>query len=458
NENDFVFILGYPGTTYRHAPAEFLTYQNNHILPTISSWFDERIKLFKMDAANDKAKQLRYAGTLASLSNTTKNFKGKMQGLQRTSIIEDRYSDQSQLKEFIENDGRDLTKYANLLSSIEDLYDRKNKIADDYIYLNQLYSCSGVFFAAQFAGNGKLRVVKSKQVITEDYQEKLAKELKSGYRIYTTDLDAKFFSRLLFRIHKTGGGRAQKTMDELGVKNPTLNEIEARIQKVWAKSAFSNRQKMIDLFDKNPKSFFKSNDAVVACAMLLDAETNAIGKEWSEINNELDALMPMLAEVKEQFFGGQFIPDANATLRLTYGYVKGYQPMDAVYNDPYTTVSGILQKAESEGDYYMPDHLLEKYKTIQASDKLLHPTRKQVVVGMLYNLDTTGGNSGSPILNSKGELVGINFDRATSATINDFEWNESYSRSIGVDIRYVLYVMKYISEADNVLKELEVEL
>lgn len=106
----------------------------------------------------------------------------------------------------------------------------------------------------------------------------------------------------------------------------------------------------------------------------------------------------------------------------------------------------------------MPENILKKYKTVTANDNLKHPTKDQVVVGMLYNLDTTGGNSGSPILNAKGELVGVNFDRAFSATINDFEWNESYSRSIGVDIRYVLYVMKYINEADAVLDELGVEL
>ena len=95
---------------------------------------------------------------------------------------------------------------------------------------------------------------------------------------------------------------------------------------------------------------------------------------------------------------------------------------------------------------------------MNANDNLKHPKGGQVVVGILYNLDTTGGNSGSPILNAKGQLVGVNFDRAFSATINDFEWNESYSRSIGVDIRYVLYVMKYVSGADAVLEELNVSL
>jgi hypothetical protein len=143
---------------------------------------------------------------------------------------------------------------------------------------------------------------------------------------------------------------------------------------------------------------------------------------------------------------------------LTYGYIKGYQPEDAIYNEPFTTIEGILEKAETSGDYYMPERILKKYRTVQPADKLVHPNRKSVVVGMLYNMDTTGGNSGSPILNAKGELVGVNFDRAFSATINDFAWNEEYSRSIGVDIRYVLYTMKYLHNAEELLDEIGVEL
>jgi len=190
----------------------------------------------------------------------------------------------------------------------------------------------------------------------------------------------------------------------------------------------------------------------------LAPKIDEMSSEWRAISAELSTLMPKLADIKQAYQDDQFVPDANSTLRLTYGHVKGYSPADAVYNDPYTTLDGIIEKAQPEGDYYMPENILEKYKTVTANDNLKHPTKDQVVVGMLYNLDTTGGNSGSPILNAKGELVGVNFDRAFSATINDFEWNESYSRSIGVDIRYVLYVMKYINEADAVLDELGVEL
>jgi hypothetical protein len=158
--------------------------------------------------------------------------------------------------------------------------------------------------------------------------------------------------------------------------------------------------------------------------------------------------------------GGSFIPDANGTLRFTYGYVRGYEPEDALIASPYTTVSGILEKTEgsTNTDYFLQSEFVKKMKTIEPADILKSNTNGSVVVGLLYNMDTTGGNSGSPIMDSKGRLVGVNFDRAYTATINDYAWNESYSRSIGVDIRYVLYIMKYFGQADEILVEMGVKL
>ena len=148
-----------------------------------------------------------------------------------------------------------------------------------------------------------------------------------------------------------------------------------------------------------------------------------------------------------------FIPDANSTLRLTYGHVKGYTPVDATYMKPTTTLTGLIEKGTREGDYYLPDYIRELYKK-KDFGPWLTKDKKDVPLAFLYDMDTTGGNSGSPIMDENGNLVGVNFDRAFEATINDFAWNESYSRSIGCDIRYVLWVAQKVDKADNVINEL----
>lgn len=165
--------------------------------------------------------------------------------------------------------------------------------------------------------------------------------------------------------------------------------------------------------------------------------------------------MAKLLDVKKMWQKKNFIPDANSTLRLTYGYIRGYSPRDATYLSPITTLRGLIEKSYGGGDYTIPYRLKELY---DAKDygRFVHPKLGDVPVAILYNMDTTGGNSGSPVMNAKGELIGVNFDRAFEATINDYAWSESYSRSIAVDIRYVLWVTQKFGGADHLLAEMGV--
>jgi hypothetical protein len=158
-------------------------------------------------------------------------------------------------------------------------------------------------------------------------------------------------------------------------------------------------------------------------------------------------------EAKQAFDPAQFVPDANATLRITYGRVRGYSPSDAIQKTPVSTLQGVIEKTTGAEPYITPKAVLDRFAA-KDFGPFVHPKLGQVPVAILYNTDTTGGNSGSPVFNAKGELVGVNFDRTFEATINDFAWNESYSRSIGVDIRYVLWITGIVYEAKHLLKEM----
>ncbi|MEK9601304.1 MAG: S46 family peptidase, partial [Bacteroidota bacterium] len=217
-------------------------------------------------------------------------------------------------------------------------------------------------------------------------------------------------------------------------------------------------QKNNSLMESDMEKFLKTNDELITFAARVNRVFRDMQKEMIQINAEIDAIIPRFNDIEMEMKGGSFIPDANGTLRFTYGYVKGYEPEDAVKASPYTTVNGIIEKTEgsTNPDYFLQPEFIDKMKKIEPADVLKNKSNGSVVVGLLYNMDTTGGNSGSPIMDSKGRLVGVNFDRAYTATINDYAWNESYSRSIGVDIRYVLYIMKYFGKADKVLDEIGV--
>ena len=171
---------------------------------------------------------------------------------------------------------------------------------------------------------------------------------------------------------------------------------------------------------------------------------------------ELSRLSALLIDVKQKYLQKDFVPDANSTLRLTYGHVRGYSPADATYLSPITTLTGVMQKTKDEYPYATPQVVRDLYRAKDYGRYRL-PKVNELPVAVLYDTDTTGGNSGSPLMNAKGELVGINFDRAWGATINDYAWNEAYSRSIAVDIRYVLWVTEKVGNASFLLSEMGVK-
>ncbi|MBP6672206.1 MAG: S46 family peptidase, partial [Bacteroidetes bacterium] len=209
-------------------------------------------------------------------------------------------------------------------------------------------------------------------------------------------------------------------------------------------------------FTMTPEQLKQENDPLIEFARTLVPAIEIQNVLNRKRTGELNRLSGKLVEVKQEWKKTEFIPDANSTMRMTYGRIRGYQPADATYYSPITTLNGVIQKTSDAPEYNTP----KKIRDLAARKdygRYKHKKLNDVPVAILYDMDTTGGNSGSPVLNAKGELIGVNFDRAFEATINDFAWNESYSRSIAVDIRYVLWNVEKVGEAGFLLKEMGVQ-
>ena len=459
-EGDFTFILGYPGRTYRNQPAQFLTYQQDYILPIISSWFDFRIDAIKNYVGENDSMKLRYSGTLASLSNVTKNFKGKMQGLRRTGVIETTERDQKLLKEYATKHPK-YKESVPLFSKLDSLYKLKYTLITDYLYIGQMYSSAKLFNTAANASRFQksFKTLNGKQIKTyiSENEDNLKKAFSGyGYADKNFSMDLLLFQELVYRLAQS---------DYVPVKELFVDQRHDKVSMyTYAYDLYTDRnysEKAKKFLDAGKYAkFIKKKTDLTEFAANIDEIYVKLSTIMESLNAEIDAIIPKLNDIEQELNMGSFVPDANGTLRFTFGYVKGYEPEDAVVFSPYTTVKGIIEKAvgSTNPDYYLQPEIIKHMKDVEPADVLKHPTEKEVVVAFLYNMDTTGGNSGSPIMDAYGNIVGINFDRAYTATINDYAWNEVYSRSIGVDIRYVLYVMKYFGGADDVLKEMGVEL
>ena len=218
SENDFVFVMGYPGRTFRHMPAEYLNYQQDYLLPIIADWFDKRIEILEADAGNDTDTKLRYAGRIASLSNVTKNFKGKMQGFRRTDVIEQRQNIQLDLRAKCSKDEK------VVFDALEKYYARMNELATDVIMGNQILSASGVFYTAAFISKYSEKLSAMSGAEKNEWLEKnhdaLVGEYTRRYRIVNRSVDLKNFANGLAVLDERGSELGKLVASILKLEEP----------------------------------------------------------------------------------------------------------------------------------------------------------------------------------------------------------------------------------------------
>lgn len=440
-ENDFIFIMGYPGRTFRHESAPYMAYQQDFQLPYIQQWYAWCIEQMEKRSEGNVDKQLAFAGTIQSLANVEKNYRGKIQGIKRTGLVQRKFQDEASMQTFANQQNL----HPSVIGELNQTWSKKSALAEKRTVYSFLLNQSNPLLAAARIQQSRDAIAAAKDKTEIDKIKKNLAGFASNFEIIDRDYELDVLAELLKRISKF------KDLKPLIGKS----SVDQWISK-WRKS-----EKLLDtnfVHRTNTEKLMKHHGLAMSLYQFLKDDIRNTEKEWEGIENELKSMMPKYLDLKEQFKSGQFIPDANSTLRLTYGYIKRFSPNDGEVHLPYTTLRGVWEKANTKPDYRLPAVVADNLRVENVPAYFKDPVTGEVIVCFLYNLDTTGGNSGSPVLDAEGNLIGVNFDRSFSATINDYAWNEQYSRSIGVDIRYVVYVMKYVGKADHLLAEMGVSI
>lgn len=457
DEEDFVFILGYPGRTYRHRTSYFLAYEEEVRMPYVADYYQWQIKVMEKMGEKDRAVAIKHLSRIKGLSNTMKNYRGKLVGLKRLHLLDKKREEEKALQKFIDADANRREKYGSLLQQIARVYDEIREKSQRELVLTYLRRSCNLLNFAYTAYEASIERAKKDINRESAYMDRNFDRTKERILLSLADYyeptDKILFKERLMKAAQLPQDQKILPLAEIA---PTEEGIDRFIEDAYARSHLNRKKFVTQLFTKNRKQIEQTDDPIIRLAIQL----YPVFQRQKEINKRrkgaIDKLQAQLIDVKKQFLGTDFVPDANSTLRLTFGRIRGYTPRDAVYYKPITTLNGVIEKTTGKEPFDTPKKILDLFRS-KDFGRFYNAKLKSVPVGILYNMDTTGGNSGSPVLNAKGDLVGINFDRAWEATINDYAWSEDYSRSIAVDIRYVLWITQKFGGADYLLQEMGVE-
>jgi Peptidase S46 len=467
---DLVVVAGYPGRTARHVTSREMKDTLEWNYPRVVRRYGDMLAILAELSKGSKETEIKVALRVRGLANSMKNRKGVIEGAKRDGLLARKAAAEAELQAWIDADASRKQKYGGVIAALDDLQARREAVRDRDATLQALYFNSSLLGSARTIRRVAEERQKPDADREEEYQQRNWERLReSQQRLQRTlDLGA---DRALLRyalLDAAALPREQRieALDALVGLSAGLAEAEASAKvDAWLATLYATPSRIADakerlaLFDGKPEEVLAAKDPfldVDAALAPLDKQVRDAAKVRK---GALARLGPVYMQAMLEKAGGLVAPDANSTLRVTFGTVKGVSPQDGVLYLPQTTLQGVVAKVRpGDAEFDAPPALLEAAARVLATRKgpFVDPKLRDVPVDFLSDVDTTGGNSGSAVLNGKGKLVGLLFDGTYETIASDLLFDPVNTRSIQVDIRYVLWVASQVSGATRVLQELGV--
>ena len=459
-DGDFTMVIGFPGHTSRYLSVSEFNYYRNFYFPWRLNMFKRYIALIEERMAENPDASIKLASWYASMMNSQKYTQGVYDGFKRTHLSDQKIAMQKEFVSFINSKKELREKYQDVLPQIDVLYkDYMTFAPKRYLYRWMRLASSVMGSAATIV---KWSEEKQKKEIDREpgYSDndiaRRKERMKYSFRNFDAEMEKRALLLFFELAHELSDNQKIETIEKIapGLTGKKRREVEKQfIDNMFANTTCTTLDGRLKLFDASQKELNKSNDAVIHFALSMEKEMKPLDEKAKTFDGEISELQPKYIEALMAWKGGSLYPDANGTKRLTFGYVKGYSPRDAVEYDDYTTTRGILEKYTGKDPFDSPQKLLQEIK-VKDFGRFKDARTDKMHVNFLTTLDTTGGNSGSPVLNARGELIGLLFDGNYESIVADYIFDKPFTRSICVDIRYVLWLMQKIDGADNLLQEM----
>lgn len=457
--NDPAMIMGYPGRTNRYAFSREMENAVARVNPALIKLFGTRLELMKADMDKDAAVRIKLADTYASGMNTWKYYVGQNEGLVKLDVIAGKKEMEKAFQEFANKNAELNGKYGKVMSNIDAIYDDYKPYVLRNVYANLAGNAAvSVGMANQLKALGEAL---NKTPLDAELVKKESDKLKAGleelYKDYVPATDERIMAALLAVFYNDIPADQQPAMLAEIVKKYKADNYAASFEKyakdAYKKSFITSKEKM-EAFLANPTAKqYNADPLVMYAGKMAEYRTTYmpnVSKFNAALGKERKAYIAGLMEMNPTQI---MYPDANSTMRITYGKVSGYTGKDAVVYNYYTTHRGLLEKyVPGNEEFDMPTKLME---TIKKKDFGQYANAAgELPVAFLTDNDITGGNSGSPVLNANGDLIGVAYDGNWEAMTGDLVFDKQFKRTIVCDIRYVLFIMDKYAGASHLIAEM----
>lgn len=457
SENDFTMVYGFPGRTDEYL-SEAAVRMNGEVLnPARVSVRDRALKILDSYMRKDPAVKIAYISKYASIANAWKKWLGEMQGLKTYKAYEKKQAYEADFEARLKTNPDWNLRYAQLLPRLRQLHKdiEPYALARDY-YLETCVRNNELLAMVGSLGSWMDTYVKNGENFFAGKQKETGENLQSFYKDYRPEIDEAVFAALLeiYAANVKGEWGADIVKNEAS-KAGGYNALAAQ---VFKNSVFPHKDKMDALFQQKAASVYETlkNDPAYQLWKKLDESYK------SNIQPKIQELQPQINLLQREYMAAQmkvfkekrFFPDANSTLRLTYGKVRSFSPRDAVKYEHYTDLDGVMEKyVPGDYEFDVPKRLIELWKNKDYGQYA--NANGELPVAFIGTNHTTGGNSGSPALDAKGNLIGLNFDRVWEGTMSDLNYEPAICRNIMVDARYILFIIDKYAGAGHLIQEMK---
>jgi hypothetical protein len=458
-EGDAVAVLGYPGTTYRSFIAEEMEERAERYFPTRRDLYDEWIRIMEEEGEASVEVRIAVADDLRTLLNRRKNAAGQIEGLRRGRILEKQLAADERVKAWAAQspNGRPaLAAYEGLLRVLDQ---QQVTWERDFLLDEAERGAWALRWPLQIARRStegaKPDAEREPGYMERDLpllREKLARDQKR----YADVVDRRLLRSWVDQALALPPGQRLASVDALFAGNAAA-ALDRTIGELYEGSAIFEADTRLAMFEESPAALRDRNDPLLDLGFALDAERLALKEARDTRKGAVLRLRPVWRRAVIGEAGRPVAPDGNRTLRVSVGRVSDYSPRDAVVMLPQTTLAGMVAKHTGQAPFDAPARIREAWEeTDRDSGRWSDLGLGDVPVDFLADCDTTGGNSGSPVIDGRGRLVGVNFDRVWENVANDFGYNPEIARNVSADVRYLLWILDEVEGADALLEELGV--